>query len=84
MKYQKIINLLDNASNQPTNFRTKSWIETNDHARGTYNNTSQIKFKSTLLKSLLSDYSDLYILVIGTLIVSKTTTAAKPTTKKNN
>ena len=82
MKYQKIIDLLDNASNQPTNFRTKSWIETNDHARGTYNNTSQIKFQSTLLKSRLSDYSDLYILVKGTLIVSKTTTAAKANSQR--
>ena len=30
MKYQKIINLLDNASNQLPKFRTKNWIEIND------------------------------------------------------
>ena len=27
IKYQKIINLLDNASNQPCNSRTKNWIK---------------------------------------------------------
>ena len=35
MEYQKIINLLDNTSNQPTKFRTKNWVEINDDAHGT-------------------------------------------------
>ena len=30
MKYQKIINLLDNTPNQPNKFRTTSWVEIND------------------------------------------------------
>ena len=30
MEYQKIINLLDNTPNQPSRFRTKNWVETND------------------------------------------------------
>ena len=34
MQYQKIINLLDNASNQVSKFRTKNWIEINDQSRG--------------------------------------------------
>ena len=37
MEYQKIINLLDNAPNQPFKFRTKNWVEINDDAQGTYN-----------------------------------------------
>ena len=41
MKYQKIINLLHNSSNQPSKFRTKNWVEINDDARGTYNTNSQ-------------------------------------------
>ena len=49
MEYQKIINLLDNTPNQPTKFRTKSWVELNDDARETYNNNSQIKFKTSML-----------------------------------
>ena len=34
MQYQKIINLLDNTSNQVSKFRTKNWIEINDQSRG--------------------------------------------------
>ena len=36
MEYQKIINLLENASNQPSKFRTKNWVEVNDGSRGPY------------------------------------------------
>ena len=30
MEYQKIISLLDNASNQPSKFKAKNWTEIND------------------------------------------------------
>ena len=70
MEYQKITNLLDdNKSNQPSKFRTKNWVEINDESRGTYNVNSQIKFKTTMLKSSLCDYSDAYILVKGTITI---------------
>ena len=69
MEYQKIINLLDNRPNQPSKFRTKNWIEINDDARRTYNTNSQIKFKTSMLKSSLCDYSDAYILVSGNITV---------------
>ena len=36
MKYQKIANLLDNTSNQPSKCRTKNWVEINYESRGTY------------------------------------------------
>ena len=36
MEYKKIINLLDNGSNQPSKFRTKNWIEINDQSTGEY------------------------------------------------
>ena len=35
MKYQKIANFIDGASNQPSKFRTKNWVEINDESRGT-------------------------------------------------
>ena len=63
MEYQKIINLLENASNQPSKFRTKHWVEINNESRGAYNINSQIKFKTTILKSRLCNYSDAYIFV---------------------
>ena len=37
MKYQKIIDLLGNTTNQPFKFKTKNWFETNDDQHGTYN-----------------------------------------------
>ena len=69
MEYQKIANLLDNASNQPSRFRTKNWVEVNDDSRGTYTN-ADIKFKTTMLKSDLCDYADAYIFVKGTITIT--------------
>ena len=57
MEYQKIANLLDNASNQPSKFRTKNWVEINDESRGTYSVNRQINFKTSMLRSSLCDYS---------------------------
>ena len=71
MEYQKIANLIDDASNQPSKFRTKNWVEINDESRGTYNVNSQIKFKTTMLKSSLCDYSDAYILVKGRITIKE-------------
>ena len=70
MEYQKIANLIDGTSNQPSKFRTKNWVEINDESRGTYNADSQIKFKTTMLKSSLCDYSDAYILVKRTITIT--------------
>ena len=75
MEYQKIANLIDDISNQPSKFRTKNWFEINDESRGAYNVNSQIKFKTTMLKSSLCDYSDAYILVKGTISVNNTAAA---------
>ena len=70
MEYQKIANLLDNASNQPSKFRTKNWVEINDESRGGYTTGSDIKFKTTMLRSSLCDYADAYILVKGTITIT--------------
>ena len=69
MEYQKIANLIDDTSNQPSKFRTKNWVDINDESRGACNVNSQIKFKTTMLKSSLCDYSDAYILVKGTITI---------------
>ena len=85
MEYQKIANLIDDASNQPSKFKTKNWVEINDESRGTYNVNSQIKFKTTMLKSSLCDYSEAYILVKGTITFNNTAAAdadANNTNKK--
>ena len=86
MEYQKIANLIDDTStNQPSKFRTRNLVEINDESRGPYNVNSQIKFKTTMLKSSLCDYSDAYILVKGTISVNNTAAqgaAANNTNKK--
>ena len=60
-----MVNLLDNTSNQSSKFRTKNWVEIDDKSKGTYNTNTQIKFKTSVLKSSLCNYSDSYILVKG-------------------
>ena len=69
MEYQKIANLLDNASNQPSRFTTRNWVEVNDESRGAYTGNN-IKFKTTILRSNLCDFSDAYILVKGTITIT--------------
>ena len=67
--------MLDNASNQPSKFRIKTWVEINDELRKTDNINSQIKCKTTKLKYGLCDYSDAHVLVKGTITVTKTAAA---------
>ena len=82
MEYQKTANFIDwESTSEPSKLKTKNWVEINDEFRGTYNVNSQIKFKTTILKSSLCDYSDAYILVKGTITV-KNTVAANNTNKK--
>ena len=69
MEYQKIANLLENVSNQPSKFRTRDWVEINDESKGTYTGNS-IKFKTTMLRSNLCDYADAYILVKGIITIT--------------
>ena len=64
--------MIDGASSQPFKFKTKNWVEINDESRGAYNVNSHIKFKTTMLKSSLCDYSDACILVKGTITVNNT------------
>ena len=75
MEYQKIANLLDNgvavnASNQSSKFRTKNWVEMNDESRGRYTTGSDIKFKTSLIRSSLCGYADAYILLKGTITIT--------------
>ena len=84
MGYQKIINLLENTPNQPSKFRTKNWVEVNDESLVTYNVNIQIKFKTSMLRSLLCDYSDAYTLLSVTITVPNTApTGAAANNRKN-
>ena len=72
-------------SNQPSKFRTRNWVKTNDEIRGEYSPNKQIRFKAAMLRSSLCDYSDAYILVKGNITVNNTAAdgaAANNTNKK--
>ena len=61
MEYQKITNLLDT-----------TWVEVYDqsgNAENRYKPSKQIRFKTSMLRSDLCDFSDAYIVVKGTIIV---------------
>ena len=86
MEYQKIANLVNDESNKPSKFRARTWVEINDDIRGgAYSPNKQIRFKTTMLRSSLCDYSDAYILVKGNITVNNTAAegaAATDTNKK--
>ena len=72
MEYQKKANLLDSASNKPSKFRARNWVEINHDIRVAYSPNKQIRFKTVMLISSLCDYSDAYILVNGNISVNNT------------
>ena len=66
---------------QINHLRTKNWVEINDDSGGTYSSNRQIKFKTTMLKSSLCDFNDVYILLKRTVTVNNTVTAAAPSNR---
>ena len=69
MEYQRIATFLESTSNNLSKFRTRNWVEINDESRGNYAN-SDIRFKTTMLRSNLCDYADSYILAKGTITIT--------------
>ena len=72
MEYDKINNLLlseDNESEQLSKFVTREYVRVNSLSN-TYNENKSIRFKTPMFRSNLCDYSDLYILVKGTITVT--------------
>ena len=71
METQKIINLLNDSSNEESKFATKNWyvidIQT---TKGKYKQGDTIKFETETIKSSLCDYSDAFILVTGNITVA--------------
>ena len=74
---------MDNIQNQPSKFRTKNWVEIDCDSCGTSSTNSQIKSKTSILKSTLFDYSDACILVKQTVTVSNTASAGPTGTNAN-
>ena len=73
MEYQKIRNLLGNTFNKVPIFITKKRIEVHDqsgNSENRYNRNKQIRFKTSMLRPLLCDHRDAYIVVKGKVIVA--------------
>ena len=72
MEYQKITNLLDTTSDNVPRFITKKSVEVHDQsgsAEDRHKPSKQIRFKTSILRSDLCDFSDAYIVAKGNIIV---------------
>ena len=79
MEYQKIADLLNDASDKPSKFRTRNWVE----IRGAYSPDKLIRFKTAMLRSSLCDYSDAYILVKENITVNNNADAGAAASNTN-
>ena len=71
METQKIINLLNDSSNEESKFATKKWyVIDSQTTKGKYKQGDTIKFETETIKSSLCDYSDAFILVTGNITVA--------------
>ena len=90
MEYQKITNLLGTKSDEVPRFITKKWVEVHDQsgsADDRYKPSKQIRFKTSMLRSDLCDFSDAYIVVKGEVTVTGVSNNSKknrPLAFKNN
>ena len=65
--------MLGTTSDDVPRFSTKKWIEVYDqsgNAEDRYKPSKQIRFKTSMLRSDLCDFSDAYIVVKGTITVT--------------
>ena len=76
------MNILDDTKNQLSKFRTRDWVNIHDESKRRYNN-SNIRFKTTTIRSSLCDYSDAYILVKGTITIPNTAAAGAAVNNTN-
>ena len=56
-----------NKPSQPSKFRTRNWVKVNDESPRTFEKDHQIKFETSILRSI--DYSDAYVLLSGTITI---------------
>ena len=87
MEFNKINNLLGPAQDKVPRFITKKWIEVQSQSGSTYNASKPIRFKTSILRSDLCDYSDAYVWVKGKITVTNPNDNAnfnKELTLKNN
>ena len=75
MEYQKTTNLLGSTPNEMPRFITKKWVEVHDQSGGAndrYKPNKLVRFKTSMLRSDLCDFSDAYIVDKGEVTVTGT------------
>ena len=70
MEFNKIKNLLGPAHAKVPRFITKKWIGVQSQSGSTYNTSKPRRFKTSMLRSDLCDYSDAYVWVKGKITVT--------------
>ena len=73
MEYQKITNLLGTTLDEVPRFITNKWVEVHDHSgsiEDRYKPIKEMRFKTSMLRSYLCDFSDGYIIVKGEVTVT--------------
>ena len=73
MEFQIIVNFLDATFDDKDlpRFVTKKWIEVYDQSERNYNVNKKIISKTAMLRSDLCDFSDVYNVVKGDIIVKR-------------
>ena len=86
MEFKKFAHFFDTTSDDKDlpNFVTKKWVEVYDQSEGNYNVSKEIRIKTSMLRSDLCDFSDAYIVVKGTITVTKKTFTANDFEAPNN
>ena len=65
MEYQKITNLLGTTTDTVPRFITKKWVEVHDRpGNGRYNPSKQIRFKTSMLRSI-------YVILVMCILLLK-------------
>ena len=71
MEAQKIVNLLNGYDNENSKFATKIWYVLDSESNGNYSKDEEIKFLIRSIELRLCDYSDAYILVTGSIRITR-------------
>ena len=89
MEFQKIVSFLDTTSDDKDlpRFITKKWIEVYDQSERNYKANKEIRIKTLMLRSVLCNFNDAYIVVKGDITLERNNNANKRNknfTFKNN
>ena len=71
MEAQKIVNLLNRSDNENSKLATKKWYVNDSESSGNYPKDEEIKLLTRSIESSFCDYSDAYILVTGSIRITR-------------